>query len=494
MENYNYPDAGDELMPVEMNSNRGVEVEPIYIMTVELEEGKSQTIKIYADSSPSDLAFEFCKRNDLDSDAMNYLSEQIEILLNELIDNKLQSQVENIANSGGSLHNSGKKGLFKSSNIENNSIQEVDEEEYQTDTRKSNKSGNRYSNSQSPNSQVPIGDLCEKNHNNLKTNSNNVLDMGVVVVENINHKIENQIPGRVVSEISNDQLTINYPSAEQTISYDACNNISSINNSKQEIQKKNLQGLFTYDVFYNNFKKASIDKSMQRSIDKNASVKGSLSNTQTEHKEDKWKIKKPSVETKNFFNRKDNPNYGQILYEKSLIKRQEITKRNEYFRREREEKNSELYTHKPIQHRKVENQSMFKCSKDEYIKNYNQFLSDRLEKLMNKYKNKKVTLKNTYDKTNSGRENNTNSLTNKILENAMLNKILIQKLEIFKKKSEDRERINLEVLGSPLHTKKGIENIFSHRNRNQNKIFHSSSEVSNYLYSDTQRYIHNGKM
>ena len=36
--------------------------EPIYVMTVELEKGKSESIKIYSNSKPEELAFSFCKK------------------------------------------------------------------------------------------------------------------------------------------------------------------------------------------------------------------------------------------------------------------------------------------------------------------------------------------------------------------------------------------------------------------------------------------------
>jgi len=55
--------------------------EPSYIMTIELERGKSDIIQIHLDSSPDELAFEFCKKNHLNLKAMQFLSSEIEKLI-----------------------------------------------------------------------------------------------------------------------------------------------------------------------------------------------------------------------------------------------------------------------------------------------------------------------------------------------------------------------------------------------------------------------------
>ena len=51
--------------------------EPIYIMTVELEKGKNESIKIFPSSKPKELAYEFCKNHNLDFSSLSYLTEEI---------------------------------------------------------------------------------------------------------------------------------------------------------------------------------------------------------------------------------------------------------------------------------------------------------------------------------------------------------------------------------------------------------------------------------
>ena len=58
----NFNDSKNNL---KLNDNKKNE-EPVYVMTVELEKGKSENIKIYSNSKPEELAYEFCKKNNLD--------------------------------------------------------------------------------------------------------------------------------------------------------------------------------------------------------------------------------------------------------------------------------------------------------------------------------------------------------------------------------------------------------------------------------------------
>jgi hypothetical protein len=67
----------------EKGTEKEKEKEPIYIMTIELEKERSDIIQIFNDSSPEDLAFEFCKKNNLNFKAMGYLVSEIDKLVNK---------------------------------------------------------------------------------------------------------------------------------------------------------------------------------------------------------------------------------------------------------------------------------------------------------------------------------------------------------------------------------------------------------------------------
>ena len=79
-ENLNEEKENDDNKKKEENEDE----DPIYVMTVELEKGKSESIKIYANSKPEELAFSFCKKYNLDFSSLSYLSTQIKNLIENL--------------------------------------------------------------------------------------------------------------------------------------------------------------------------------------------------------------------------------------------------------------------------------------------------------------------------------------------------------------------------------------------------------------------------
>ena len=85
--------------------NKKIE-EPIYVMTVELEKGKNESIKIFPSSKPEELAYEFCKNHNLDFSSLSYLTEEISNLFKKFPNEK------------------------KDKILENEPIEEVDEDEY----------------------------------------------------------------------------------------------------------------------------------------------------------------------------------------------------------------------------------------------------------------------------------------------------------------------------------------------------------------------------
>ena len=63
------------------NSSQSQDKKPIYVMSLELEDGNTAKIKIYSDSNPEVLSKEFCEKNNLEPEAAEYLSSQIEALI-----------------------------------------------------------------------------------------------------------------------------------------------------------------------------------------------------------------------------------------------------------------------------------------------------------------------------------------------------------------------------------------------------------------------------
>ena len=87
--NSNNNNSNNDLKNTENNE------EPIYVMTLALEQGKSEKIEIFSDSDPSELAYNFCQKNNLDFNALDYLREQITHLLETYAKNENDNEEEN---------------------------------------------------------------------------------------------------------------------------------------------------------------------------------------------------------------------------------------------------------------------------------------------------------------------------------------------------------------------------------------------------------------
>jgi hypothetical protein len=69
--------------------------EPIYIMTLELEEGKATNIQIFSDTNPEELAYQLCNDYGLDYQAMEFLQEEITKLMEMNMNNLDQNPNNN---------------------------------------------------------------------------------------------------------------------------------------------------------------------------------------------------------------------------------------------------------------------------------------------------------------------------------------------------------------------------------------------------------------
>lgn len=88
--------------------------DPIYIMTLELEKGKPEELKIYSDSDPIQLASYFCKKHNLDYNGLDYLKEKIQTLLNQNNINLNSSEKEEITNNSNKISDN-----YKGNNLNN---------------------------------------------------------------------------------------------------------------------------------------------------------------------------------------------------------------------------------------------------------------------------------------------------------------------------------------------------------------------------------------
>ena len=94
LQNNNNQEVSQNSLNKENNKNTEQNEEPIYVMTLALEQGKSEKIEIFSNSDPSELAYNFCRRNNLDFNALDYLREQITNLLETYTKNENDDEEE----------------------------------------------------------------------------------------------------------------------------------------------------------------------------------------------------------------------------------------------------------------------------------------------------------------------------------------------------------------------------------------------------------------
>ena len=168
------------------NNTLSLLTEPLYTMTIELNQGKSSKIKIYPNSHPEQLAFDFCKTNNLDYSAMNYLSENIKILLDSF-NNSLNEHNNNNPSNNNNTNNINKskslssQNIFKKTNNEDTNViyNTITDIPYNTDTSLLNNSKktfstiNKSSLTNEPHTLFSYESFFKNKLNSKQTNTNN---------------------------------------------------------------------------------------------------------------------------------------------------------------------------------------------------------------------------------------------------------------------------------------------------------------------------------
>ena len=329
----------------EMNKldNNNLNKDPIYIMTLELEKGKPEKIKIYSDSDPMQIASNFCKEHNLDYNGLDYLRNKIEALLNQNNINLISKNKEKINNSYKSdnylknnnindyndrkkydltspkqntknkinnfnkgrnfnLNNklSSKKGLKCKARIQSNqNSDKIFDKIYSEIKYKNNQNENKYN--IKTNDNININNLDIRN-NNVINNYNEYKD---IRNEKIKLEREKQI-FEIKKEINKEKKNISQTKNERKRNY---SNLSQ--NSKYNIKKVDdriSKILKEYDEKY----------SFHPSINENYKTDLTFEQRQTIYKNI---YKKRKEELKNFYLNKKKDEKGNLLFKPKLISR-----------------------------------------------------------------------------------------------------------------------------------------------------------------------------
>ena len=286
--------------------------DPIYVMTVELEKGKSESIKIYPNSKPDELAFSFCKKYNLDFSSLSYLSTQIKNLIDNLsngnennennnepieevdeenseIQSKKFASKSNSANLSPGLINTNKKEIEVNPKVNNyyyNLFQrKINNEkgiELNTNENKSYTFNSLFNRFEYKNYFMERFNKNKNNNNENKENKNNIKKFkNKTTNKNINNSI-----GNVNNESKNNTLSNNinfYKKRENIVSYERFfdemkNNIINKTNKEKDIIRQDSYNKKVYSDFEteNNILNKNKDFISEKKINKTLNYDGDL--------------------------------------------------------------------------------------------------------------------------------------------------------------------------------------------------------------------------
>ena len=280
--------------------------EPIYVMTLALEQGKSEKIEIFANSDPAKLAYDFCSKNNLDFNALDYLREQITNLLESYAKNENEDYNEN---------ENGNEDI----NIPE--IEEVQEEFYITENYKEDLN-NKKQNSLENKNEVNI----KKNNNNNKENDylyeKKMLEENSNLINNSkrrNYKINEDIIIGIGDYNTNNKLNkSNNQDKNET------DKINFYNNDSTKQNKKNSDQILTN--YFNQETKTNTHNNIIQNEEEEKNDVNDLRNKNFERKNNNTKINK--IKSKEKLNIDKRKNFRENRSVKKITKiKEEYNKR-----------------------------------------------------------------------------------------------------------------------------------------------------------------------
>ena len=164
------------------NINNNEDKKPFFLMTLEDNMGKCQQIKIYQNSNPSELAYYFCKENNLDFTSMKYIKSNIKSIVKKFNEPQQKTLLYNNSNNSIKEEEDEDDYLTEGTVRSNEKQKENDEENYSNENNLKNdisKDNNDKSNKDIINNDIQKNNQNENNNdknnenNNDKNNDNN---------------------------------------------------------------------------------------------------------------------------------------------------------------------------------------------------------------------------------------------------------------------------------------------------------------------------------
>ena len=479
--------------------------QPFFIMTLEFEKGKHKKIKIFPDSDPTELAFNFCKDNNLDFATMKYINSEIENLvlkfktntnLEEITNNSIQEVEEENMITDKTL-NSNEKSKDDSLNKENNKINDNEKKDYETlsqeliysiesekkiENEKEKSINNKNNNNKNFNKEINNNEEITLNNNTMKesvyftnsvrTNKDPITSADSNFISNASScespKAKNEkINLEEIKELSNDKIFFNEKFMEPVnkISIDnrIINNYNYFNFDKISKNNHNINNCDNHNIINNNNQQnGNLLIRENKDIEKNSYNKNF-------HFENIFNRKKETLKNDNkkfgFFSHND---FSKLLELKK--------KKDEEIRILEEEQLKE--NKKPTLEKEI----------------------DKTKHIINKFSNEKIENQNEKSKSNRTENiyNNNNTFLNKNLildeiDSDLPNKFLFQKFEKLKKNNIKKDSKINELISKQQNKKPNKQGRNFHNNNNFNLNYNYNNNNNNNIVEKSVDIFLSGK-
>ena len=357
----------------------------IMILAIELGDNEKKYLKIFNNTFPEKLAYEFCLQNNLDFNSLQELTEEIKNALNNNNNNNYNNLSENNINNLIINQNN-----FQKENNENIINNQNQNNNINNSFKQNNKKNNIKQNTIDALTELLSTSKNEKDNLNKTKISNNK----ILLEQNNKYKnVSNNKNKHYLSHTTSSQSKKRFSHSEMSINTnDNLNNKSNysynilkkpnnniLNNNKNDFEKE-IE--LSYSQSYNNSNINNLKKNNKKNISNN--------NLNNENKDNK----------RNNLNNKNKEedyilNYGERLYHKGLKLKEKTNDRIEKLRTRINKKNKKIYTFKPkinsISYTALTNRYNNKLSynDEDNILNYKEYLDNKIEYLKEKYENKK---------------------------------------------------------------------------------------------------------
>ena len=357
-------------------NNNNTEDTQFYLITLEDNNGEHQQIRIFKNSDPSEIAFNFCKENNLDFKSMKYIKKNIQKIIEQFDEPNHK--------------------LFFLDNSYS-SIQEVDEENFGSENTIRSKNSFVVNESNKEKSK----NIKEKNNINSVIIEDNIKENENEDEENINKEIKEQI-----ENVNNEKKGKDLSDNNEEINKQKINSTTTINNDQNsKLINKSTDNKTNNLIISNNIKNEIKDEEIISNDIKNNN-NNNKENTQSNNKEDTKINENKAIHNKiNNNNTNINAINNKILKEKniSIEYQSKISINPEKSKKEekiKKEKISEKM--KEVQKIKKLNYNNTKVNKNNFVHIKKDFISNIINKNISNEKTistnnslcKKIKLKN----------------------------------------------------------------------------------------------------